>query len=222
MIACSYSEPAVRLRGVASSRAPLVAATAASLVAHLVVATVLSGGGKPSWIRPAMPRFEVTIVHKRLLEPAETANSLYPHRTEALEVATSKVAPAMPEKPREQALRTLSEEAGLSAQEVPDLTYYATRQLDVYPTLPAALELRYADSAAAAGITGHALILVLIDAAGTVNDVTVAEADPAGYFENDLRQAFMAARFTPAVRNGRPVRSRLLVRVSYGGDPGAR
>jgi protein TonB len=169
-----------------------------------------------------MPRLEVTIVHKPLPEPVRTAYILQPHQTAPLELATSKRSPAVPAKPREQALRTLSDEASFSAPEMPDLTYYGTRQLDVYPTLSAALDIRYTDSAAAAGITGHALILVLIDAAGTVDDVKVVEADPAGYFENDVRQAFMAARFTPAVRNGRSVRSRLLVRVSYGGELAAR
>jgi TonB family protein len=95
----------------------------------------------------------------------------------------------------------------------PDLTYYPTAQLDVYPALSTALEFR--TEAAAAGVTGRALILVLIDNLGVVEDVSVVEAVPAGYFEEDARRAFMAARFTPAFRAGRPVRSRVLVHIDY-------
>jgi hypothetical protein len=39
--------------------------------------------------------------------------------------------------------------------------------------------------------------------------------------EHAARRAFLGARFTPAQRNGRPVRSRIVVEVSYG-QPVAR
>jgi TonB family protein len=204
------------------SRAPFLAAASVSFVAHLVVAIALSGAGKASPHRTGMRPFDVTILDSRVPEPLAKPNAPQAHAGAAPAPAVPKLAPAaLPVSP-EQALSRSSVGGSFSGLEAPDLTYYGTRQLDVYPTLAAALDLRYGDSAAAAGITGHALILVLIDATGSVDDVKVVEAEPAGYFESDVREAFMTARFTPGTRNGRSVRSRVLVRVSYGGDQGER
>jgi protein TonB len=100
----------------------------------------------------------------------------------------------------------------------PDLTYYAARQLDVYPALSSALDLRYTANASAAGTIGRALVLLLIDNTGFVDDVAVVEAEPAGSVEEELRRTFAAVRFTPALKDGRAVRSRVLVHVNYGGD----
>jgi protein TonB len=105
-----------------------------------------------------------------------------------------------------------------TAPEAPDSTYYAARQLDVYPALTAPLDLPYARRALAAGVEGRALLLLHIDETGAVDEVAVVESQPAGYFEDDARRAFLAARFTPALRNGRAVKSRVLVEVNYGAE----
>jgi TonB family protein len=84
------------------------------------------------------------------------------------------------------------------------------------------IDLRYRGKAAEHGISGRALLLVMIDETGTVNDVSVIEAEPANYFEDDAKRAFLSARFTPAYRNGRPVRSRVLVEVNYGVERASR
>jgi protein TonB len=88
----------------------------------------------------------------------------------------------------------------------------------VYPTLSSLLDLRYTANAAAAAITGRALVLLHIDEAGLVDDVALVEAEPAGYFEEEVRRAFGSARFTPAFKGGRAVRSRVLVHVNYGAE----
>jgi len=48
-----------------------------------------------------------------------------------------------------------------------------------------------------------------------VTEVNVIEAEPPGIFDEHTRAAFQVARFTPALKNGRPVKSRLLVDVDY-------
>jgi len=96
---------------------------------------------------------------------------------------------------------------------IPDRTYYPARQLDVYPALANALEVRYPG---AADSKARVLLLVLIDAAGLVDDVSVVESEAAGYLEDDARKALKAARFKPALRGGLPVKSRLLVEIDYG------
>jgi hypothetical protein len=110
--------------------------------------------------------------------------------------------------------------AGSGLPEAPDLTYYGTRQLDVYPQLATALDLK-ATRHAATNAAARALLLVLINALGTVDEVSVVEAEPPDELD-DTRRALMSARFTPAYRNGKPVRSRLLVEITFGDDSAAR
>lgn len=100
--------------------------------------------------------------------------------------------------------------------EVSDTTYYAARQLDRYPELKAALELAFPAGVAASESSGYVLLLVLIDAEGRVNDASVMEAAPDGVFDEEAKSALLRARFRPALKDGRAVRSRLIVHVTYG------
>ncbi len=99
---------------------------------------------------------------------------------------------------------------------IPDPTYYGARQLDVYPMLASTLRLDDREAAHTSQRTGRVLLFVLIDAEGRVNEVSVIESEPPGVFDERTRAAFQAARFMPALKNGRPVKSRLLVNVDYG------
>ncbi len=100
-----------------------------------------------------------------------------------------------------------------------DTTYYPARQLDVYPALAAGLDLRHSGKAPA---SGRVLLLVAIDTHGGVNDLSVVEAQPAALFDEAARTAFLSARFRPAFKDGRPVRSRLLIEVTYGEETASR
>lgn len=98
-----------------------------------------------------------------------------------------------------------------------DPTYYPARQLDVYPALLAPLAPAYPPRALDEGRSGHVLVLVLIDAAGRVDEVSVVEAEPRDYFEEAAKQTFANAQFSPARRNGLPVKSRVLIQLDF--DP---
>jgi protein TonB len=102
-----------------------------------------------------------------------------------------------------------------------DTTYYAARQLDVYPALISPLDLDAIAKSEPSGTSGRALLLVSIDAGGIVNEVNVVDAGGARWLD-DARRAFTSARFTPAYRNGRAVRSRVLVRIDYGEERAAQ
>ena len=119
------------------------------------------------------------------------------------------------------AARPEAARSGAGVADAPDLTYYAAKQLDIYPRLLAELDLRYRGKAADDGVTGRALLLVLIDEIGTVKEVSVVEAEPPNAFEDDAQRALLAARFAPAYRNGRAVRSRVLIAVNYGVERGS-
>ena len=101
---------------------------------------------------------------------------------------------------------------------VPDTTFYPARQLDVYPRLLAPLQVQYPPAAAQGQITGQALVLLMIDENGVVNEVSIVQAEPAGYFEESAAAAFSSARFSPARKDGRIVRSRVLVNLKFSPD----
>jgi protein TonB len=94
---------------------------------------------------------------------------------------------------------------------VPDLTYYPARELDDYPHPARPLELDRPPGA------GSIRVLLLIDEHGMVNDVSLVEAAGGG-LEDALRTALGAARFIPARKDGRAVRSRIVLSVSFAGE----
>src|SRR5205085_2100141 len=111
----------------------------------------------------------VRVPDERRLVPSPPPRRSIPSRTPA-----AVASPAETSKP-----------PGSANAELPDATYYPARQLDVYPRLTSTLELRYSAKGGAANITGRTLLLVLIDEGGGVSDVSVVEADPPGYFDDD-------------------------------------
>lgn len=96
-----------------------------------------------------------------------------------------------------------------------DPTYYPARQLDVYPRALASIRLDYPAAAADARVDGQLLVLLLIDEFGVVNDASIVEAKPEGYFEEAALAALRAVRFSPAQKQGRPVKSRALLQINY-------
>ena len=58
-------------------------------------------------------------------------------------------------------------------------------------------------------------MLLLIDEFGGVNEASVVESQPEGYFEDAALAVFRAARFSPAQKQGRAVKSRVLLQVKY-------
>lgn len=94
-----------------------------------------------------------------------------------------------------------------------DTTYYSIRQLDIYPAPAEPLRLKSLAHVLAGDERARAVVELHISETGGVEAAKVIEAHPSGHFESELAQLFLAARFTPAVREGRAVRSRVLVRV---------
>lgn len=90
-----------------------------------------------------------------------------------------------------------------------DPTYYTARSLDVYPKAITPLEL------AAQWGSGSARATVLINEAGSVNEVRAVEA-PAADIEQAMRELLLRTRFTPASKDGRVVKAQVLVQLEYG------
>jgi protein TonB len=108
-----------------------------------------------------------------------------------------------------------------------DPTWYSAQQLDVYPRALGPVQPVYPEPAAREGIRGEVTLLLMVDERGAVEEVSVVRALPEGYFEAAAVAAFRTARFEPAQKDGRRVRSRILVRVAFdpasrsGGQPGS-
>lgn len=218
MSPCSYAHlTSFDTRSLGPACRRLGAALAASVVVHLWLVGALSGSS-PAGRGEALRFSSITASLERTI-PAATPATI-PELPDALRERAAPVRERLvtpprtvssPSSPREGARPTDG-----AVREAPDATYYPARQLDVYPTLAVPLNLPYAQRALEAGVEGRALLLLHIDETGVVDEVAVVEAQPVGYFEEDARRAFVAARFTPGQRNGRPVKSRVLVEVTYG------
>ena len=100
-----------------------------------------------------------------------------------------------------------------------DLTYHPARDLDVYPAPLAPLRFEYPERAARERVGGSVRLMLLLDEAGAVDSVSVVAAEPPGYFEDAARAVLATARFFPARKDARAVRSRVLIGVNY--DPAA-
>ena len=109
------------------------------------------------------------------------------------------------------------EETTLPRADVPllsDPAWYTSKDLDVFPRALTPLDLAY--PATASGEAGEVSVLAMIDEWGSVIDVTVVKAEPAGQFEEPGLRAVKAARFSPAQREGRAVRSQIVVKLRFG------
>jgi periplasmic protein TonB len=194
-----------------------VAALFASAIAHVLVT---------SMVRPGSARGDLTGVSSVSFS-SSIAIRLLPQEPQPANDSAALPAPPLLEAPlrkpekgarlEERAARAETNAASGPA-EIPDPSYYSARQLDVYPTLVSGLDLRPAVDAVSADADAYVLLLVLIDATGVVNEVSVVEARPLGRFDDAARHALQSARFRPAVRQGRAVKSRVLIHVSYGSD----
>ncbi len=94
-----------------------------------------------------------------------------------------------------------------------DPAWYEAKDLDSYPQPLGPVLPVY--PASAADISGHVSLLLQVDEFGAVQQVSVVTGEPAGYFEEAALRAFRLARFKPAQREGRPVRSRIVIKVRF-------
>lgn len=114
--------------------------------------------------------------------------------------------------------RLPSQEAPKLLPSVPvmlDTTWYGSRQLDVQPKARQAIVPVYPETARYGGVEGTVTLLVRVDELGRVREVSVESATPPGVFDDSALAAFKAARFNPAMLDGRAVRAEVRIRVNY-------
>lgn len=124
--------------------------------------------------------------------------------------------PAIPE-----AAEAPADGPALEIPQVRDPEFYPARLLDVLPRPVDEISLTYPDSAAARDVSGTVTLLLFIDELGVVVDVSILKADPPGYFEDAAVESFRNVLFQPAMKDGRAVRSRLPVEVTFEAQTGS-
>jgi TonB family protein len=94
--------------------------------------------------------------------------------------------------------------------------YYKPSELDVKPGIMVHVEPRYPERAAQDAVSGRVVARVFLREDGTVEQVSIERAEPPGYFEYAVEQAFGAARFTPGMKDGQAVKVQMALEVSFG------
>jgi len=174
---------------------------------------------------PHSPADYLSIINARLLpEPAVTKRPAAPAIQRERSVAVQPRVSSFPEPietpvPAAQAPQAgdRSPEPEGSTASLPDPVHYAARDLDLYPQPLNRIEPVYPETALAGKIGGWVTLLLSIDESGRVTDASVVDAFPPDVFEDSASRALAAAAYSPAQKNGRAVRSRILVKVDY--DP---
>lgn len=87
-----------------------------------------------------------------------------------------------------------------------DPRWYTARQVDRRPELMTPTLPVYPEEARRQGIQGSVVIEVRIDEYGQVRDIAILEANPPGVFDTAVLEVFGRAQYSPAIRDGRPVR----------------
>ncbi len=197
----------------------ILIALGVSLLAHFLLVGYRGGSGaahtaatvltplqaRLEWMPEALPLAEAEIPRlikpfmEPLMEPITTPLTIVPQPA----VSPSRI-------PVTASVATKPSPASAAASG-PDLRFYLARELDQYPSPLSALSLD--DSR---GTAGGARLWVNIDQTGRVVDVAVIEAEPPGEFERLARERLLATRFVPARRDGRPVKSRILLVMRQG------
>ena len=123
----------------------------------------------------------------------------------------------VPESTNHQAALTMQDSSKKPAIRLPkDQMYYPALQLDVRPRSLTPITPEF-PSNVAANLSGRVVLLVLINENGNVDDASVVEAEPSGYFEASALMAIRNTRFDPGKRFGESVKSRVLIAVDFDG-----
>ena len=87
------------------------------------------------------------------------------------------------------------------------------------PGITRNIEPQYPEAAARRSLSGKVVIRLFIDEKGSVERVETLRADPPGVFERSAERAFGAAHFTPGMKAGRAVKTKMTIEVRYDSPP---
>lgn len=198
MIAIRHSEAC--LHGVPVRR--VLIALGASLLVHFLIAG-WSGSGKARDVADAPAPLQARLELNPVVLPSAEKNDHPP--------VSMAVPPAeLPRRTAPVAAATVRQPpTGVAS--AADSRFYLARELDRYPSPLSAL-----GPGDDRGTAGSVRLWVSIDEAGRVVDATVIDPDPPGESGRLARERVLATSFISARRDGRPVKSRILLVLRQG------
>ena len=208
------------------SRIPAAVAISAALHVFLIYGFSLPAqSGRAAWaavinarlapLAPsATPRQTNAPERSRLPELVRRAG-LAPASLDVAEPLAASEAAAIAAEPEQ----VVAESGATAIPTIPDPVYYPARDLDIHPHALNPIRPVYPEAAREAQVAGSVTLLVLIDESGRVVGTSVEDAAPGGVFEQVAQQAVAISAFYPAQKDGRAVRSRILVKLEF--DPAA-
>lgn len=96
-----------------------------------------------------------------------------------------------------------------------DLNYYTAREVDEHPKSLMQIVPGYPEEADRQRVSGIVHLKLKIEESGMVSDIEIMDARPPGMFDRSALEAFRDARFSPAKKAGRPVRSLIVIEVQF-------
>lgn len=171
-------------------------------------------------VAPAKPSTPIFMLPPYVIEPPAHPSEPPPLSEEPPLLTPPGALEFLPSGPEEPAPQNVEKSAQIMVNQ-PDAVFYSAGEVDrgaafitdVQPDYPAEAHFR--------GVEGYVDIRVYIDEAGFVRDIRVDTAEPAGFFEEAAIAAFRTAKFAPAYKNDRPVKSQKKIRVTFGLTEGA-
>jgi periplasmic protein TonB len=94
--------------------------------------------------------------------------------------------------------------------------YFRASELDTKPQPLTAIEP--APPAGAGKLAGRVIARVLINEAGRADAVRVEASEPYAVFDDAVKTAFGSARYRPGTKDGRKVKSQMLIEVTFHGE----
>jgi outer membrane biosynthesis protein TonB len=195
----------------------LAAALALSVAVHAGLILAIRAGPPNIPTGPGIPVEARIVIADRPAEPdAATAEPGSARLSDAAEATatnvplTSDTAPARDREVAASAPQPLGSvqsnkpATAVQAPLAPDPTYYAITALDRPPA-----PLTRPDDCYPHGASGEVTYELMIDEAGSVERATVLAVRPVGLFTAAAAELCSALRFSPAIKNGRAVRSRV-------------
>ena len=164
-------------------------------------------------VSPSVPRMHSPAVPTHEL-PAESSDAAPPRAQSTVPAEAERSGDAALAKPVTEPVPAIDDAAMVA---MPDPVLYEVRELDVYPRALRPIKPAYPASAREAQLAGSVTLKVMIDEGGRVVSAAVVDAEPGGVFDQAAQEAIAETAFYPAQRNGRTVRSQLLIKVEF--DP---
>jgi TonB family protein len=203
--------------GVSSTQVRLGGFIAASLVLHLLIAAGagrLDLSGRRLGETPARPDLHATLAPLDRPQFEAAPANVPSGAAEATKESTSEPLPTVtPPRPATAAASAEEPAPGLPTAE----KWYPANELDVRAEPLSNVELRYPEKLRDAMVMGKVRLRLFIDERGVVRKMQIAGSEPAELFDEAAKQAWEDVRFSPALKNGVPVKSQKLLELTY--DP---